>query len=54
MSEKMQQMNIGFEDTTPIVCDECGHSIFESGFLLRRVSALYTGGDEAVMPVAGR
>jgi hypothetical protein len=46
-----QQPAIDISQTFKIAC-ECGHSLFEQSFALRKVSALVTGtGQEAIIPI---
>ena len=33
---------IALSDTTGVTCDECGHTIFEEGLIIRRVSQFLT------------
>ncbi len=44
-NEKMEQqrVNVALQDTTGITCDECGHSVFEEGLMIRKVSQFLTG-----------
>ena len=45
-------LNLKMEDTTAIVCDECGHNLFENATLLRKVSALVSPtAQEAMVPI---
>ena len=47
-----EQVNIRFEDTTPIICDECKNTTFTQVFLLRTVSAVLSPiGKQQMMPV---
>jgi rubredoxin len=47
-----QQLNIGFDQTTPVVCDSCGHMYFEQALHIRRVSGILTGtGSPSFMPI---
>ena len=36
--------------TTPVVCEECGSSMFDRSYMLRKVPALIAG-KEGVMPI---
>tara|TARA_Y100000592_G_C5390588_1_gene278052 strand:- start:307 stop:588 length:282 start_codon:yes stop_codon:yes gene_type:complete len=45
-------LNLKMSDTTEIVCDNCGHTIFEQALMLRRVSALVSPtAQESVVPI---
>ena len=45
-------MNVSLKDTLPIVCEECGNSVFTEGVLLRKISRFVTGtSQDALMPV---
>jgi len=48
--QKMQQINIGPEDTTGIQCTNCNSEFFTPVYMLRRVSALIspTGREELI------
>jgi len=40
------------QNTTPIVCEECGHNVFTPAFFLRKVSRLLIGAQEdGIMPI---
>lgn len=48
---QQQQPSINISQTSKIAC-ECGSSLFESSFVLRKVSAFISGnGKEGVIPV---
>jgi hypothetical protein len=42
MTQKELNMNVALKDTTPITCEECGHSVFQEGVLLRKISRFVT------------
>ena len=47
-----QQLNISPNDTTPIVCEECGHECFRPIVLLRKLSRFISpDGQEHVIPL---
>lgn len=41
--ENTTQPKLALSDTMGVTCDECGHSIFEEGLIIRRVSQFLTG-----------
>jgi uncharacterized Zn finger protein len=46
------QMNIDFSQTTPVVCDECGHDVFTQALKMRKISALLSPtGQETMIPM---
>ena len=50
--QQQMQMNIDFEQTTPVVCDECGHDIFTQALKMRKISALLSPtGQETMIPM---
>ena len=52
MTQKELNMNVFLKDTLPIVCEECGNSVFTEGVLLRKISRFVTGtSQDALMPV---
>lgn len=40
---EQQRINVSLQDTTGVACDSCGHSVFEEGLMLRKVSQFLTG-----------
>lgn len=49
---QQQQLNIPLDQTTGLVCDECGNNVFQEGVLLRKASRLLTGtAQDALVPV---
>lgn len=47
-----QQTQVNFEDTTPIVCDNCGGSVFNQALILRKVSKIImASAEDGLMPV---
>ena len=52
MSDKIQQIPINIEDTTPVECDSCKNQTFVDVVLLRRVSAIMSPtGKAALIPI---
>lgn len=52
MNQKELNMNVSLKDTTPVTCEECGHSVFQEGVLLRKISRFVTGtSQDALMPI---
>ena len=50
--QQQMQMNIDFEQTIPVVCDECGHDVFTQVLKMRKVSALLSPtGQETMIPI---
>lgn len=43
MENNTVQPKLALSDTTGVTCDECGHTIFEEGLIIRRVSQFLTG-----------
>lgn len=52
----MQQpptVNVPFNKTTPVICDECDNDKFTPAFLMRRVSKFLSGnGQEGLIPIS--
>jgi hypothetical protein len=47
-----QQMNIDLNNTTPIICENCGNETFRPIFFLRKISRfLSPDGNERVVPI---
>jgi protein-arginine kinase activator protein McsA len=40
---EQQKMNIDLSKTEAIVCKECGSDVFESAFLIRKISGILVG-----------
>ena len=52
MNREQPGLNIDFEQTTPVVCDECGHDIFTQALKMRKISALLSPtGQETMIPM---
>jgi uncharacterized Zn finger protein len=52
MTQKELNMNVSLKDTTPIICEECGHNVFQEGVILRKISRFVTGtSQDALMPI---
>lgn len=52
MTPKELNMNVSLKDTLPIVCEECGNSVFTEGVFLRKISRFVTGtAQDALMPI---
>ena len=52
MDQKELNMNVALKDTTAIICEECGHNVFQEGVLLRKISRFVTGtSQDALMPI---
>jgi len=46
------QMNVDFNQTTSLTCDECEHETFTQVFYIRKLSALLSpSGEETLIPV---
>lgn len=46
------QPKLGIKDTTEVVCDKCGHNVFNHGLFLRKVSPLLSGtGKPSYLPI---
>ena len=41
--DKIEKINIDFDQTKPIVCEECGNDGFVGGFLVREIPGLLVG-----------
>lgn len=48
---QQQPVNIGLEQTTPIECGECGCQVFNQRLIIRKVSAIYAGGQEQLVHI---
>ena len=52
MSLDQMKMNISLEKTVPMLCDECGNTVFQEGVLLRKASKFLTGtAQDAIIPI---
>ena len=52
MNREQPGLNINFEQTTAVVCDECGHDVFTQVLKMRKVSALLSPtGQETMIPI---
>ena len=40
MNQQQQQFNIDFSQTTPVVCEECGHEHFIQVNMMRKLSPM--------------
>lgn len=47
-----QNLNVSFDQTTGVTCDECGEARFEQQIILRKASGLLTGtGTPSYIPI---
>lgn len=47
-----QQMNLDINNTTPIICEDCGNDTFTPVFFVRRLSRLLSpDGNDRVIPI---
>lgn len=47
-----QNVRVGLENSSPIVCESCGNDTFKEASYLRRVSKLLTGSaEDMIIPV---
>lgn len=45
-------LKVGLENSTPIVCEECGNQTFKEVTYLRRISKILTGSqDDMIVPI---
>jgi DNA-directed RNA polymerase subunit RPC12/RpoP len=45
-------INLDLSQTEGVVCEECKHEVFNHGFMLRRVSAVFSpNGEEGLVPI---
>ena len=45
-------VRVDFDQTKPIVCDECQHDTFLQTYMLRKVSAILSpNGQESIVPI---
>ena len=52
MNREQPGLNINFEQTTAVVCDECGHDVFIQALKMRKISALLSPtGQETMIPM---
>lgn len=48
----LNQPRISLNETTGVTCEDCGNDIFVTGFIIRKVSRLVTGGaQDGIVPV---
>ena len=47
-----QELNVDFNQTLPVTCDECGHTYFEQALVIRKASGFLTGtGKPTYIPI---
>jgi len=47
-----QELNVDYNQTLPVTCDECGHAYFEQVVILRKASGFLTGtGQPSYIPI---
>ena len=47
-----QNLNVDFNQTTPVLCEECGSPYFEQALVIRKVAGLLTGQrDHSFIPI---
>jgi DNA-directed RNA polymerase subunit RPC12/RpoP len=52
MSQEQLKLNISLDKTQEVVCDECGHNVFQEGLMLRKASKFLTGTtQDALIPL---
>ena len=52
MNEQPPKLNISLDKTAEIVCDDCGHNVFQEGLMLRKASKFLTGtAQDALIPL---
>ena len=52
MSQEQLKLNISLDKTQEVVCDECGHNVFQEGLMLRKTSKFLTGTtQDALIPL---
>jgi len=51
MNPNPQNINIDLSKTEEIICDDCGHNVFQMAFYMRKVSAVIAG-QEGILPIA--
>ena len=52
MSKEQLQLNISLDKTAEIVCEECGHNVFQEGLMLRKASRFLAGTEkDALIPL---
>lgn len=46
------QLNVDYNQTLPVTCDECGHTYFEQALVIRKASGILTGtGQPSYVPI---
>lgn len=46
------QLNVDFNQTLPVTCDECGHTYFDQALVIRKASGILTGtGQPSYVPI---
>lgn len=43
MEQEQIKLNISLDKTQEIICDACGHNVFQEGLMLRKASKFLTG-----------
>lgn len=52
MEQQQMKLNISLDKTTPMVCEECQHQVFQEGVMLRKASKFLTGtAQDALVPI---
>jgi|TARA_R100000081_G_C4724965_1_gene120167 DNA-directed RNA polymerase subunit RPC12/RpoP len=52
MAMEGQQMQVDLDSTIEIVCDECGHNVFQPAYFLRKISRFMSpDGQDRLLPL---
>ena len=51
-TDEQLNINIDLSQTEGVKCEECGHEVFNHGFMLRKLSAVLSpSGEEGLIPI---
>ena len=46
------KLNVDYNQTLPVTCDECGHTYFDQALVIRKASGILTGtGQPSYVPI---
>ena len=52
MEQEQINLNLSLDKTQEVICDKCGHNVFQEGLMLRKASKFLTGTQkDALIPL---
>ena len=52
MEQEQINLNLSLDKTQELICDKCGHNVFQEGLMLRKASKFLTGTpQDAIIPL---